>query len=61
MIKRLIPIVLLVLLSMPLVIDNVPRETLKLKTFDALVPEQQPSGYFTILCQDNGLLKYKQR
>ena len=49
MIKRLIPIVLLVLLSMPLVIDNVPRETLKLKTFDALVPEQQPSGYFTIL------------
>tara|TARA_R100000458_G_scaffold58520_2_gene66720 strand:- start:235 stop:2001 length:1767 start_codon:yes stop_codon:yes gene_type:complete len=49
MIKRLIPIVLLVLLGMPLVIDNVPRETLKLKTFDALVPEQQPSGYFTIL------------
>ena len=49
MIKHLIPIVLLVLLGMPLVIDNVPRETLKLKTFDALVPEQKPSGYFTIL------------
>jgi len=49
MIKRLIPIVLLVLLGMPLVFENVPYETLKLKTFDALVPEQQPSGYFTIL------------
>tara|TARA_Y100001973_G_C5191958_1_gene331554 strand:- start:756 stop:2483 length:1728 start_codon:yes stop_codon:yes gene_type:complete len=34
---------------MPLVFENVPRETLKLKTFDVLVPEQQPSGYFTIL------------
>ena len=49
MIKRVIPIVLLVLLGMPLVFENVPRETLKLKTFDALVPKQQPSGYFTIL------------
>lgn len=49
MTKYLIPLVLLVLLGMPLVIDNVPRETLKLKTFDALVPEQQPSGYFTVL------------
>tara|TARA_B100000700_G_C15053714_1_gene861690 strand:+ start:2399 stop:4171 length:1773 start_codon:yes stop_codon:yes gene_type:complete len=49
MIKRVIPIVLLVLLGMPLVFENVPRETLKLKTFDVLVPEQQPSGYFTIL------------
>ena len=49
MIKRVIPIVLLVLLGMPLVFENAPRETLKLKTFDVLVPEQQPSGYFTIL------------
>jgi len=49
MIKHLIPLVLLVLLGMPLVFDNVPRETLKLKTFDALIPEQEPSGYFTVL------------
>lgn len=49
MLKKLIPLILLFILSLPLVIQNVPRETLKLKTFDALVPEQQPSGYFTIL------------
>jgi len=49
MIKKFIPIVLLVLLGMPLVYQSTPTEILKLKTFDALVPEQKPSGYFTIL------------
>tara|TARA_R100000655_G_scaffold85297_3_gene125062 strand:- start:27875 stop:29647 length:1773 start_codon:yes stop_codon:yes gene_type:complete len=49
MIKHLIPLVLLVLLGIPLVYQSTPTEILKLKTFDALVPEQKPSGYFTIL------------
>ena len=41
--------VLLVLLSLPLVYSITPLELIKLKTFDALVPEQPPSDYFTIL------------
>ena len=49
MIKYLIPLVLLVLLGLPLVYQSTPTEVLKLKTFDALIPEQQPSGYFTVL------------
>ncbi len=49
MIKHLIPLVLLVLLGMPLVYQSTPTEILKLKTFDALIPEQEPSGYFTVL------------
>jgi len=51
MIKHLIPLVLLVLLGMPLVYQSTPTEILKLKTFDALIPEQEPSGYFTVLKQ----------
>jgi len=49
MIKHLIPLVLLVLMGMPLVYQSTPTEILKLKTFDALIPEQEPSGYFTVL------------
>ena len=49
MIKHLIPLVLLFLLGMPLVYQSTPTEILKLKTFDALIPEQEPSGYFTVL------------
>ena len=49
MTKYLIPLVLLVLLSLPLVYQSTPTEVLKLKTFDALIPEQEPSGYFTVL------------
>ena len=41
--------VLLILLSLPLVYSIPLLEVLKLKTFDALVPEQSPSDYFTIL------------
>jgi len=36
-------------MGMPLVYQSTPTEILKLKTFDALIPEQEPSGYFTVL------------
>lgn len=45
--KLLLPI--LILLSLPLLFESTPTEILKLKTFDYLVPKQDPSGYFTIL------------
>tara|TARA_R110000803_G_scaffold76030_3_gene140532 strand:- start:503 stop:2242 length:1740 start_codon:yes stop_codon:yes gene_type:complete len=47
--KRLLLPVLLVLFSVPLILQFTPLEILKLKTFDTFVPKQQPSGYFTIL------------
>jgi len=37
------------LLSLPLVFQSVPTEILKLKTFDALVKEYEPSGNFVVL------------
>jgi len=40
---------LLALLTLPLLFNSVPLEVLRLKTFDALVPQQEPTGYFTIL------------
>ena len=49
MIKYLIPVLLLVLLGLPLVYQSIPTEILKLKTFDALVKKQEPSGNFVIL------------
>ena len=49
MIKRFIPLFLVVLLGAPLVYQVMPYEVLKLKTFDALVTKQEPSGNFTIL------------
>ena len=42
-------ITLLGLLTLPLLFNVVPLEVLRLKTFDALVPEQSPTGHFTIL------------
>ena len=42
-------LVLVIVLSLPFVMQVNILEILKLKTFDALVPEQEPSGYFTIL------------
>jgi len=39
----------LIILALPLLYQSTPTEILKLKVFDYLVPEQQPSGYFTIL------------
>ena len=47
--KYLFPILLLVLLGLPLVYQSTPTEILKLKTFDSLIPDQEPSGYFTVL------------
>jgi adenylate cyclase len=41
--------ILLILLSLPLIYSIPLLEVIKLKTFDALVPEQPPSDYFTIL------------
>ena len=40
---------IMVLLGVPLVQQWTPLQILKLKTFDALVKEQEPSGYFSIL------------
>ena len=49
MIKTLQWLGLTVLLGIPLVFNMLPLEVLKLKTFDALVPEQSPYGLFTTL------------
>lgn len=46
--KKII-IILLSLLVLPLVFQSTPTEVLKLKTFDALIKEQEPSGNFMIL------------
>ena len=45
--KLIVPI--LITLALPLVFQSTPTEILKLKTFDALVKEQEPSGNFVIL------------
>ena len=48
--KSLIKTILVVLLlSVPLIMQWTPLEIIKLKTFDALVPEKQQSNYFTVL------------
>ena len=49
MIKKLVPLVLFAILALPFLYQTTPLEVLKLKTFDALIPEQQESGYFTVL------------
>jgi CHASE2 domain-containing sensor protein len=45
--KLIIPI--LAILVLPLLFQTTPTEILKLKTFDALIKEQEPSGNFVIL------------
>ena len=45
--RFLFPIV--ILLSLPLIFKSTPTEILKLRTFDALVKQQEPSGNFVIL------------
>ena len=45
--KLLLPI--LILLSLPLIFQSTPTEILKLRTFDALVKQYEPSGNFAIL------------
>jgi adenylate cyclase len=48
-VKKLIPFFILLALGLVIVYQPIPYQILKLKTFDAFVPEQKPSGYFTIL------------
>ena len=45
--KIIIPILLL--LTLPLIFQSTPTEIIKLRTFDALVKTQEPSGNFVIL------------
>ena len=40
---------IVILLSLPLIFQSTPTEILKLRTFDALVKQQEPSGNFVIL------------
>jgi len=46
--KKLIFLILFIL-SLPLVYQSIPTEVLKLRTFDALIPVQEPSGNFVVL------------
>jgi len=47
--KILIFIALMFGLSLPMVYQTTPYQTLKLKTFDTLIHKQEPTGFFTIL------------
>jgi hypothetical protein len=47
--KKLIFPTLLTFLALPLLFQVAPIQILKLKTFDYLVPKQEPTGFFTIL------------
>ena len=40
---------LIILLAWPLIFQSVPLEMLKLRIFDAFIPQHEPSGYFTVL------------
>jgi hypothetical protein len=44
--KKLIFPTLLILLGLPLLFQVAPIQILKLKTFDYLVPKQEPTGFF---------------
>ena len=47
--RKLIPLSLILILVLPFAYQTTPLEVLKLKTFDALVKDQQSSEYFTVL------------
>lgn len=47
--KKLILLSLILILVLPFIYQTTPLEVLKLKTFDALIPEQLESGNFVIL------------
>ena len=47
--KWLIGLITTIILTVPLVFNWTALEVLRLKTFDALIPEQTPSGHFVIL------------
>jgi adenylate cyclase len=56
-VKRLIFPLLLLGLVLPLLMQVAPLEILKLKTFDALVTEQEPSGYFVTIDLDEEFIE----
>jgi adenylate cyclase len=47
--KTIVFITLIIGLSLPMVYQTTPYQTIKLKTFDYLAPKQDPTGFFTIL------------
>ena len=47
--KKIIFTILIMLLALPMYYSVSTVETLKLKTFDYLVPKKEPTGFFTIL------------
>jgi len=47
--KNLLFPILIIILGLPMYYAVSPLETLKLKTFDYLVPEKEPTGFFTVL------------
>ena len=47
--KKLIPLSLILILVLPFAYQTIPLEVLKLKTFDALVKDQQSSEYLLYL------------
>jgi len=47
--KKLIFPILIILLGLPMYYSASPLQTLKLKTFDYLVPKKEPTGFFTVL------------
>tara|TARA_R110000782_G_scaffold160020_1_gene252086 strand:+ start:931 stop:2697 length:1767 start_codon:yes stop_codon:yes gene_type:complete len=47
--KKLIFPILIILLGLPMYYSVSPLETLKLKTFDYLIPKKEPTGFFTVL------------
>ena len=49
MLKKLIPLILLILLGFPYFYGSDIVEIIKLRTFDSFVPNFQPSNYFSIL------------
>jgi adenylate cyclase len=52
-------ILICLILALPLAYQSTLTEIIKLKTFDAFVPDKEPSGYFTILnITDKDLEKY---
>jgi adenylate cyclase len=53
--KRLL-FTILIILVLPVLYQSTPTEILKLKIFDYLIPEQEPSGYFTILNIDEDFI-----
>ena len=57
--KKLIPVILIGLLSLPLIFDMGFIKFMKLKTFDTFVPTFEESGYFTVINLDEDFVNAK--